>query len=87
MTSKFVGVRRATAPVAAVVAAVVAGGLLLAGCGAKETHDKRGYVKAPLDKPALVIKSEPETSMSKIGRPAYDPVVILTPDSVGAKPK
>lgn len=84
MTSMLAGGRRAM-PLAA--ALVVLGGLLVAGCNDTETYDHRGYTKAPLDHPAPVIRPEAQTAMSRIGRPAYDPVVILTPDSVGVKPK
>lgn len=75
------GGRRAQSLAAAVVAVGV---LLVAGCNDTETYDHRGYTKAPLDHPAPVIRPEPQTAMSKLGRPAYDPVVLLTPDSVAA---
>lgn len=67
--------------------ALLLGALLLGACNDTETFDHRGYTKAPLDRPAPVIQPEPQTAMSKLGRPNMPPVVILTPDSVAGPKK
>lgn len=43
--------------------------LLAAGCGDPRTNDSRGYTKAPLEQPTVIVKGEPVTAMSKLGHP------------------
>ncbi|HEX6306576.1 MAG TPA: cytochrome c [Longimicrobiales bacterium] len=43
--------------------------LLLAACGDPETTDTRGYTKAPLEKPTLLIGGEEPGEMSRYGAP------------------
>lgn len=47
------------------------GALLLAlvGCGDADTDDRRGYTKAPLENPGLLVGSEKSTAMSRMSRP------------------
>lgn len=49
-------------------------GLLLlcvgaAGCGDPATNDRRGYTKAPLEKPFLIIGGQERTAMDELGEP------------------
>lgn len=43
--------------------------VVLAGCGDAATTDRRGYTKAPLERPGLFIKAEPRTAMDELGDP------------------
>jgi mono/diheme cytochrome c family protein len=47
-------------------------GLLLvavAACGDPDTNDRRGYTKAPLEEPTVIVRGEPVTAMSGLGEP------------------
>lgn len=58
---------------------------VLASCGDPDTTDKRGYTKAPLEKPTVLVQGEPTTEMSGLGRPQYPsaPVIPAEPDTAG----
>lgn len=43
--------------------------LALAACGDPETGDRRGYTKAPLEDPSLLVQGENATVMSAMSRP------------------
>ena len=43
--------------------------VLTFGCGDPETEDGRGYTKAPLEKPTVLIGGEARTSMDSLGTP------------------
>lgn len=47
----------------------------LAACGDAETNDRRGYTKAPLEKPSVVVTPEPGATFEGMDRPALPPVV------------
>lgn len=47
----------------------------LAACGDPDTNDERGYTKAPLEEPGLLIQGEPETEMPELGEPNRPRVV------------
>lgn len=49
---------------------MVAGALLLAlsACGDPETEDRRGYTKAPLEDPAVLVGGEDASEMASLGR-------------------
>jgi mono/diheme cytochrome c family protein len=49
----------------------IAAALLLAaaGCGDPETNDARGYTKAPLEQPMVLVKGESTTRMAALGDP------------------
>lgn len=51
--------------------AVVAGALLaaLTACGDPETSDRRGYTKAPLEQPGILIAGEEPTVMGRMNEP------------------
>lgn len=43
--------------------------VLTFGCGDPETEDNRGYTKAPLEKPKVLIGGEARTAMDSLGTP------------------
>ena len=43
--------------------------LIVGGCGDPATDDDRGYTKAPLENPGLIIKSADEHALRGFGRP------------------
>ena len=49
----------------------ITGALLLAvaACGDPETNDSRGYTKAPLEQPMVMVKGETPSRMSELGDP------------------
>lgn len=51
------------------VPVVLAGLTLLLGCGDGETNDRRGYTKAPLERPGVTIDAEARTEMNRLGQP------------------
>lgn len=38
-------------------------------CGDPDTNDKRGYTKAPLEKPTVLVQGEPASAMDALGNP------------------
>ena len=42
---------------------------LAAACGDPDTNDNRGYTKAPLEQPTVLVRGEPTTEMSRLGDP------------------
>ncbi|MBW3553457.1 MAG: cytochrome c [Gemmatimonadetes bacterium] len=66
---------------------MVAGALLLAlaACGDPETEDRRGYTKAPLENPAVLVGAEEASEMASLGRPdrPRPPHSIELPDAAG----
>ena len=58
----------------------------LAACGDPDTNDDRGYTKAPLESPTVLVKGEPESEMDRLGNPAmpHAPLIEAEPDT--AKP-
>jgi hypothetical protein len=44
-------------------------GLIVLGCGDGETRDARGYTKAPLETPAVLIDAERRSEMDRLGTP------------------
>ena len=41
----------------------------LAACGDPDTNDDRGYTKAPLEKPTVLVQGEPGSAMDALGNP------------------
>lgn len=50
---------------------------VVGACGDAPTTDTRGYTKAPLENPGLIIEAEPTTEMSELREPLRPPVVEL----------
>lgn len=59
---------------------VVAG---LVACNDAETNDRRGYTKAPLEKPTLVVTPEEASVMDELGEPTRP--VVVDPEDLGAE--
>ncbi len=55
------------------------------GCGDAETNDNRGYTKAPLEKPGVLIKAEGSSAMDALGSPVL-PRDTLIPAEIAAGP-
>jgi len=47
----------------------LAAALLAGGCGDPETSDDRGYTKAPLERPTVMIEGEEPSEMRRFGAP------------------
>ena len=63
-------------------AIVMAGALVLAGCGDPETTDTRGYTKAPLEDPGLIVDGEDASPMAALGEPNRPrPVILRAPEA------
>ncbi|MGQ0563208.1 MAG: c-type cytochrome [Gemmatimonadota bacterium] len=51
--------------------------LLAAGCGDPDTIDDRGYTKAPLEKPTVLVQGEPASAMDRLGDPIYPEAPVI----------
>ena len=62
---------------------VVAAVLLTVACGDPETSDDRGYTKAPLERPTVLVKGEPASEMDALGTPLLPeaPIIEAEPDT------
>ena len=49
------------------------------GCGDAETSDTRGYTKAPLERPGLLIRSEAPSVMDSLGSPVLPRDTLIPP--------
>lgn len=47
----------------------------VAACGDPETNDTRGYTKAPLENPSVVITPEPAATFEGMNEPVRPPIV------------
>jgi len=63
----------------------VAAAVLVFGCGDPETSDDRGYTKAPLENPSVLIEGEEPDAMREHGVPNLPRPVVLE-DSAAAQP-
>lgn len=50
-------------------------------CGDPDTNDPRGYTKAPLENPGLVVAGEPATDMPDLGNPDLPRAEPLEPEA------
>jgi hypothetical protein len=57
--------------------------LCAAACGDPPTEDRRGYTKAPLENPGLIIRSDEHHPMREFGRPVL-PEAVEVPASAAA---
>jgi hypothetical protein len=56
----------------------------LGGCGDPDTNDDRGYTKAPLERPTVLIDGERPSPMREFGAPRLPQTEPLElPDSAG----
>lgn len=51
--------------------------LAAAGCGDPKSSDHRGYTKAPLEKPTVIVQGEPKTEMAGIGHPITQAAPVI----------
>ena len=55
--------------------------LISAGaCGDNDTNDNRGYTKAPLEEPTVLIKGEDPSPMAALGDPIYPEAPMIEPE-------
>lgn len=57
----------------------------LAACGDPDTDDQRGYTKAPLESPTVLVKGEPNSPMDRLGDPAYPDAPMIEAEKDTAK--
>jgi hypothetical protein len=50
-------------------------------CGDAETTDERGYTKAPLEKPGVLIKAEANSAMDALGTPTLPRDTLIAPEA------
>ena len=58
----------------------------LAACGDGETNDRRGYTKAPLERPGVTIRAESRSAMDRMGapiRPMGEPITVPADSTAG----
>lgn len=60
-------------------------GLMLIGCGDPDTNDDRGYTKAPLERPTVLVQGEPDTEMDRLGDPVMVPAPVIKPEAEAKK--
>jgi mono/diheme cytochrome c family protein len=60
--------------------------LALAACGDPDTRDERGYTKAPLERPTVLVQGEPASDMDRLGNPTVPaaPLIEAEPDTGSA---
>ncbi|HUP88298.1 MAG TPA: c-type cytochrome [Longimicrobiales bacterium] len=61
--------------------------LLAAACGDPKTNDHRGYTKAPLERPTVLVKGEPKTEMAGLGSPILPAAPVIEPEDEAAAKK
>ena len=67
---------------------VLAIALLVVACGDPDTNDDRGYTKAPLEHPTVLVKGERPSDMDRLGDPILPeaPIYDGEPDTALAGP-
>ena len=53
----------------------------LTACGDNDTNDHRGYTKAPLEEPTVLIKAEDASPMAALGDPIKPEAPIIEPEA------
>lgn len=46
-------------------------------CGDNDTNDNRGYTKAPLEEPTVLVRAEDASAMDRLGDPAYPEAPVI----------
>lgn len=64
------------------VGVVMISALILLGCGDQETSDRRGYTKAPLEHPGLIIKHADRHELREFGGPLLPAVREITLEEI-----
>ena len=65
-----------------IVTVVALGGL--AACGDANTNDNRGYTKAPLEQPNVLIRAEGSSAMDSLGTPIVPKDTLITVEAAKA---
>ena len=55
--------------------------IVLAACGDPNTNDSRGYTKAPLEDPGVLIKGEGSSAMDSLGSPILPRDTVIPAES------
>lgn len=59
--------------------------LLLIGCGDPDTNDDRGYTKAPLERPTVLVQGERESAMAELGDPLLPQAPLIEAEKEDAE--
>lgn len=59
-------------------------GCVMVGCADANTSDNRGYTKAPLEDPGVVIKAEGSSTMDEMGAPVLPRDTVITAEQAAA---
>lgn len=59
---------------------------IVGGCGDPATADHRGYTKAPLENPGLIIESADEHGLREFGRPNLPVAREIEPPAAATAP-
>jgi hypothetical protein len=60
--------------------------LALTGCGDANTNDSRGYTKAPLENPGVLIRAEGSSAMDSLGSPILPRDTVIPVNAAVAPP-
>ncbi len=62
---------------------VMVAALVMVACGDPDTRDERGYTKAPLERPTVLVQGEPHSDMDALANPALPeaPLIEAEPDT------
>jgi hypothetical protein len=60
--------------------------VILSACGDANTNDDRGYTKAPLENPNVLIKAEGSSAMDSLGSPILPRDTVISPPPAAAPP-
>jgi hypothetical protein len=63
---------------------LVCGAGLLGACGDATTNDNRGYTKAPLEKPNVLIRAEGNSAMDSLGTPILPKDTLISAAAAAA---
>ena len=64
--------------------AILCAGLAVTACGDANTNDTRGYTKAPLEKPNVLIHAEGSSAMDSLGTPILPRDTVIEAEAAPA---
>ena len=59
--------------------------LIVAACGDPDTRDERGYTKAPLERPTVLVQGEPRSDMDALANPLLPEAPLIEAERDTAK--
>jgi mono/diheme cytochrome c family protein len=59
--------------------------LALGACGDPDTNDRRGYTKAPLERPKVLVQGEPVSAMDALGNPIMPAAPLIEAEAETGK--